>query len=114
MALASEISLSYTAARSDGLAVATIFGSWNESGRSLGAIVDAYKHDVPDAEFTYEWRGRGAAVLSGYQAGDIFYVRIALSPDGSRAAILSMIYAPELKVQLDPAVSRLSTSLSIR
>jgi hypothetical protein len=98
----------------DGLAVVNIFGTWNESGRSLGAIVDAYKHDVPDAEFTYEWRGRHAAVLSGYQAGDIFYVRIAMAPDRSRAAILSMIYAPELKVQLDPVVTRLSTSLSIR
>lgn len=98
----------------DGLAVVNIFGSWNDAGRSLGAIVEAYKHDVPDAEFTYEWRGRDAAVLSGYQAGDIFYVRIAMSPDGSRAAILSMIYAPELKVQFDPVVSRLSTSLSIR
>jgi hypothetical protein len=98
----------------DGLAVVNIFGSWNESGRSLDAIVKAYKHDVPDAEFTYEWRGRNAVVLSGYQAGDIFYVRIAMSPDRSRAAILSMIYAPELKAQLDPVVSRLSTSLSIR
>jgi hypothetical protein len=98
----------------DGLAVVTIFGSRNEAGRSLDAIVQAYKQDVPDAEFTYEWRGRDAAVLSGYQAGDIFYVRIAMSRDRSRAAILSMIYAPELKRQLDPVVSRLSTSLSIR
>ena len=98
----------------DGLAVVSIFGSRNEAGRSLSAITEAYKHDVSDAEFTYEWRGRDAAVLSGYQAGDIFYVRIAMSPDRSRAAVLSMIYAPELKVQLDPVVSRLSTSLSIR
>lgn len=98
----------------DGLAVINIFGSWNEAGRSLSEIVDAYKHDVPDAEFTYEWRGRNSAVLSGFQAGDIFYVRIAMPPDRSRAAILSMIYAPELKRQLDPVVSRLSTSLSIR
>jgi hypothetical protein len=87
----------------DGLAVVNIFGSWNESGRSLDAIVEAYKHDVPDAEFTYEWRGRDAAVLSGYQAGDIFYVRIAMSPDRSRAAILSMIYAPELKRSSTPS-----------
>ena len=98
----------------DGLAVLNIFGSRNEAGRSLSDIVDQYKQDVPDADFTYEWRGRDAAVLSGYQAGDIFYVRIAMSPDRSRAAILSMIYAPELKRQLDPVVSRLSTSLSIR
>jgi hypothetical protein len=98
----------------DGLAIVSIFGSRNESGRSLDAIVEAYKHDVPDAEFTYEWRGRDAAVLSGYQANDIFYVRIAMSTDRSRAAILSMVYAPELKQQLDPIVSRLSTSLSIR
>ena len=97
----------------DGLAVVNIFGSWNDAGRSLSAIVDAYKHDLPDAEFTYEWRGRNAAVLSGFQAGDIFYMRIAMSPDRSRAAILSMIYAPELKRELDPVVSRLSTSLSI-
>jgi hypothetical protein len=41
-------------------------------------------------------------------------VRIAMSPDRDRAAVLSMIYAPELKQQLDPVVTRLSTSLSIR
>jgi hypothetical protein len=97
----------------DGMAVVNIFGSRNAAGKSLGEVVGQYKRDVPDAEFTYEWRGRDAAVLSGYQAGDIFYVRIAMSPDRSRAAILSMIYAPELKRQLDPVVTRLSTSLSI-
>lgn len=62
----------------DGLVVVNIFGSWNESGKSLDAIVDQYRSDVPEAEFTYEWRGDNAAVLSGYQAGDIFYVRIAI------------------------------------
>ena len=45
---------------------------------------------------------------------DIFYVRIAMSPDRSRVAALSMIYDPELKRELDPVVTRLSTSLSIR
>jgi len=98
----------------DGLAVVNIFGSWNEGGKSLAAIVEQYRSQVPEAEFTYEWRGRNAAVLSGYQAGDIFYVRIAMSPDGSRVAVLNMLYAPELKRELDPAVTRLSTSLTIR
>jgi hypothetical protein len=98
----------------DGLAVVNIFGSWNEGGKSLAAIVDQYRSQVPEAEFTYEWQGNDAAVLSGYQAGDIFYVRIAMSPDGNRVAVLNMIYAPELKRQLDPAVTRLSTSLTIR
>lgn len=98
----------------DGLAVVNIFGSWNEGGKSLAAIVDQYRSQVPEAEFTYEWRGRNAAVLSGYQAGDIFYVRIAMSSDHSRVAVLNMIYALELKHQLDPAVTRLSTSLTIR
>lgn len=98
----------------DGLAVVNVFGSWNEGGKSLAEIVDQYMRQVPEAEFTYEWRGRNAAVLSGYQAGDIFYVRIAMSPDGGRVAVLNMIYAPELKRQLDPAVTRLSTSLTIR
>ena len=98
----------------DGGAVVNIFGSWNESGKSLAAVVDTYKRDLPDAEFTYEWHGRNAAVLSGYQAGDIFYVRIEMSPDHRRVAVLNMIYAPELKRKLDPVVTRLSTSLTIR
>ncbi len=98
----------------DGLAVVNIFGSWNEGGKSLAEIVDQYRSQLPEAEFTYEWRGNNAAVLSGYQAGDIFYVRIAMSPDGGRVAVLNMIYAPELKRQLDQAVTQLSTSLTIR
>lgn len=98
----------------DGLAVVNVFGSQNEAGKSLAAIVEQYKRQVPDAEVTYEWNGRNAAVLSGYQGGDIFYVRIAMSSDGSRVAVLNMLYAPELKRQLDPVVTRLSTSLSIR
>jgi hypothetical protein len=98
----------------DGLAVINIFGSVNESGKPLEAIIDQYKSNAPDAEFTYEWFGRNAAVLSGYQGGDIFYVRIAMSPDGSRVAVLNMIYAPEMKRQLDPVVAQLSTSLTVR
>jgi hypothetical protein len=98
----------------DGLAVVNIFGSWNEGGKSLAAIVDQYRSQVPEAEFTYEWQGKDAAVLSGYEAGDIFYVRIAMSPDRGRVAVLNMIYPPELKRQLDAAVTRLSTSLTIR
>lgn len=98
----------------DGMAVVNIFGSWNEGGKSLAAILERYKSELPEAKVTYEWHGRNAAVLSGFQSGDIFYVRIAMSPDRSRVAILNMIYAPELKRQLDPAVTRLSTSLTIR
>lgn len=98
----------------DGLAVVNIFGSVNEGGKPLEEIIDQYKRDAPDAEIIYEWYGRNAAVLSGYQGGDIFYVRIAMSPDGSRVAVLNMIYAPEMKRQLDPVVAQLSTSLSVR
>lgn len=98
----------------DGGAVVQVFGSWNDAGRSLGEVVARYQREVPDARFTYEWQGANAAVLSGYQGDDIFYVRIAMSRDRSRAAVLSMIYAAELKPRLDPVVSRLSRSLSIR
>ena len=98
----------------DGRAVVNVFGSWNETGKSLAAVVDQYKSELPDARFTYEWHGRNAAVLSGYQSGDIFYVRIEMAADRSKVAVLNMIYAPELKRQLDPVVTRLSTSLSIR
>jgi hypothetical protein len=98
----------------DGGVVVEVFGSWNETDRTLGSVVTQYKREVPDARFTYEWQGANAAVLSGYQGDDIFYVRIAMSRDRSRAAVLSMIYAAELKQHLDAVVSRLSRSLSIR
>ena len=98
----------------DGKVVVNIFGAWNEADRPPAALVAEFKRDLPDASFTYEWHRPTAAVLSGYQAGDIFYVRIAMSPDRSRVAVLSMIYAPDLKRQLDPLVTRLSQSLSIR
>lgn len=98
----------------DGMAVVNVFGAWNEAGQPLFAIVAQYKRDLPGADFTYEWHGRNAVVLSGFQGGDIFYVRMALSPDHGRVAVLSMIYAPEVKRQLDPVVERLSTSLIIR
>ena len=98
----------------DDMAVVNVFGAWNEAGQPLSAIVAQYKRNLPGADFTYEWHGRDAVVLSGHQAGDIFYVRIALSPDQARVAVLNMIYAPELKRQFDPVVERLSTSLTIR
>ena len=98
----------------DGSAVINIFGAWNQAGRSLDAVVSGYKQGLPDATVTYEWSRGHAAVLSGYQAGDIFYVRIAMSPDRRRVAVLNMIYAPEVKRQLDAVVTRLSRSLSIR
>lgn len=98
----------------DGMAVVNVFGAWNEAGQPLSTIVAQYKRDLPGADFIYEWHGRDAVVLSGYQGGDIFYVRIALSPDQGRVAVLTMIYAPEVKRQLDPVVERLSTSLTIR
>lgn len=98
----------------DGMAVVNVFGEWNEAGQPLHAIVARYKSELPGADFTYEWHGRDAVVLSGYQGGDIFYTRIAMSPDHGRVAVLNMIYAPEVKDQLDPVVERLSTSLTIR
>jgi hypothetical protein len=103
-----------TLASPDGGAVIEVFGSWNEAGQSLAAIAAQARRDLPEARVTYDWIGSDAAVLSGYQAGDIFYMRIAMSPDGRRIAVLNMIYAPELKRQLDPLVTRLSRSLSIR
>lgn len=98
---------------SDGKAVATIFGVENAAGKSIGSLVAEYKRKTPQAKFTYEWRHRNAAVLSGYEEGDIFYIRIALSDDGERAAILSMTYAREVKRRLDPLVAQLSRSLFI-
>ena len=98
----------------DGKAVVDIFGSPNEAGKSLAAVVDQFRSEMPDARITYEWRGRRAAVLSGYQDGDVFYIRIEMSPDRSRVAVLNMVYARDLKRQLDPVVARLSSSLSFR
>ncbi len=97
----------------DGKAVVTIFGVENQARKPIEALVSEYKRKAPNARFTYEWRRGNAAVLSGYEGGDIFYIRIALSEDGERAAILSMTYAREVKRRLDPLVTELSTSLFI-
>lgn len=98
---------------SDGKVVATIFGVENTVGKSIGTLVAEYKRKAPQAKFTYEWRRGNAAVLSGYEDEDIFYIRIALSDDGERAALLSLTYARDVKRRLDPIVSELSTSLFI-
>jgi hypothetical protein len=98
----------------DGKVVVNVFGSDNRSGKSLSALVSAYKRSTPDARVTYQWRGRRAAVLSGFQGGDVFYVRLAMSPRGDRVAVLNMTYARDIKGKLDPIVTRLSRSLFIR
>lgn len=97
----------------DGKVVATISGIQNGSRKSISKLITEYKLKAPQARFTYEWRRANVVVLSGYEAEDIFYIRIALSDDRERAAILSMTYARDVKRRLDPLVSELSTSLFI-
>jgi hypothetical protein len=97
----------------DGKAVINVFGSANTARKSIGELVEDYKLNAPNATFTYEWRRGNAAVLSGYEGGDIFYVRIELSDDRRRVALLSMTYARDVKRRLDPIVTQLSRSLYI-
>lgn len=98
----------------DGRVVVNVFGAENPEGKSLAAIVADYRRTLPDTRVTYEWVGRSSAVLSGYQNDDILYIRIAMAPDRSSVAVLNMLYARDLKRQLDPVVTRLSTSLAFR
>ena|SRR5918995_1103592 len=98
----------------DGKVVVNVFGAENAEHRPLADIVAEYRSSLPDTRITYEWFGGSSAVLSGFQNGDILYVRIAMSPDRSRVAVLNMLYARDLKKSLDPIVTRLSRSLAFR
>lgn len=98
----------------DGRVVVNVFGAENPEHRPLADIVAEYRGTLPDARITYEWLGRSSAVLSGFQNGDILYLRIAMSPDRGRVAVLNMLYARDLKRSLDPIVTRLSRSLAFR
>ena len=103
-----------TLSSEDGKVVVNIFGAENSDHRPLREVVADYRRHLPDARITYEWFGRNSAVLSGYQNGDILYVRLAMSADRSRVAVLNMLYARDLKRTLDPVVTRLSRSLAFR
>jgi hypothetical protein len=69
--------------------------------------------DVP-GRITYQRTTGAFVVLSGYRGGDIFYTKVALSPDRQRACILEIVYQQQHKERLDAVVTRMSRSFTAR
>ncbi len=52
-------------------------------------------------------------VLSGYRGANIFYTKIALSPDNKTICVLDIFYPSELKQTFDEEVTRMSLSFAV-
>lgn len=107
--IATEAADSYAFGSRDGRASLYVL-ALNANGKSLKDIKDGYVSTLTDAQTTYEQPLRDAIVASGFKQGRIFYLRVALSSDGSRAAILDLTYPEDLKRDFDPIVTRISRS----
>jgi hypothetical protein len=64
-------------------------------------------------DITYNRTKSSFLVLSGYRGRDIFYTKVAVSPDRRVACILDITYPRSLKRQFDGIVTRMSRSFHV-
>ena len=90
----------------------TIHGVENPHGWSPEAIREKYlSADIPGDDVTYERTRSDFFVVSGYRGANIFYTKVAVSPDLSSACILEITYPRAQKEALNQIVTRMSLSL---
>jgi hypothetical protein len=97
----------------DGRASMTVFGAQNTEGESLARLAARYLEAAGNPLVTYRRPVRNGLVVSGFQGGNIFYLKIVSSPPrGERVAVIELKYPKEWKRRFDPVVTR--SSLSFR
>ena len=78
---------------------------------SMREAMQIYVKNVKADSITYRREENHWAVYSGYRQGLIYYARAWLSRDGRKACIFELTYPPDIKLQLDPVIARMSPSL---
>lgn len=98
----------------DGRASLTVFAGHNVTDMDLRALVRSAHADAAGDRITYERIGRRWFVLSGFRGENVFYRKLLLSPDGSVAHTLEIVYPASQKRLYDPLTARMANSLSGR
>jgi serine/threonine-protein kinase len=87
-------------------------GLRNEEQLTPGEIRAEYIKEKGTTDLVYERTKRNFLVLSGYRGQNIFYTKIALSPDNQTICVLHISYPREAKRSFDAIVTRMSRSFT--
>ncbi len=88
-----------------------VFGQYNALGLGLAELI---ADDVANGGYravTYQRKGAGWYVLSGYKGSDIFYRKVLLLDGGDGLHVFEITYPRGLKAAFDPIVVRMAASL---
>jgi hypothetical protein len=84
----------------------------NEEKLNPKKIRSEYIKEKGAADVVYERTKRDFLVLSGYRGQNIFYTKIALSPDNETICVLHISYPRKAKRAFDAIVTRMSRSFT--
>jgi hypothetical protein len=84
----------------------------NEEQLTPGEIRAEYIKEKGTTDLVYERTKRDFLVLSGYRGQNIFYTKIALSPDNETICVLHISYPRKAKRAFDAIVTRMSRSFT--
>jgi hypothetical protein len=90
-----------------------VAGGANLKRSSVADIIQNYLDAAQGETITYRRKQKRWAVYSGYQNDLIYYLKVVLSNDGSRACILELTYPISAKLDFDPIVVRTAGSLRL-
>ena len=89
-----------------------VLGHPNEEQLTPGEIRAEYIKKKGTTDLVYERTTRDFLVLSGYRGKNIFYTKIALSPDNETICVLHLSYPRRAKRAFDAIVTRMSQSFA--
>jgi hypothetical protein len=89
-----------------------VLGLPNEEQLTPGEIRAEYIKKKGTTDLVYERTKRDFLVLSGYRGTNIFYTKIALSPDTQNICVLHLSYPRKAKRAFDEIVTRMSLSFA--
>lgn len=89
-----------------------IIGLPNEEQLTPREIRAQYIKKKGTTDLVYERTKRDFLVLSGYRGQNIFYTKIALSPDNETICVLHISYPRKAKRAFDAIVTRMSRSFA--
>lgn len=89
-----------------------ISGFPNEEKLTPAEIRAEYVKEKGKADLVYERTKTDFLVLSGYRGNNIFYTKIALSPNNQNICVLHISYPRKAKRAFDAVVTRMSRSFT--
>ncbi len=95
----------------DGRAQFFVFGQYNALGLGFAELMAFDRENGGYASVTYQRKGPGWYVLSGYKGSDIFYRKVLVLDGGELLRAFEITYPKSLKSTFDPIVVRMAASL---